>query len=121
MLKSIFRIVAKALWVLGRLTGRTYNEMNIIVYYFFIPYSWLWMLDAILGFHYCAIAGGVFYILMGLTIKNFSRFSDDLFNLSVKFLNSFNKYGSNYIVSSVWNCVAVPIVIYGVLIYFMCQ
>jgi hypothetical protein len=102
-------------------TGRTYNEMNIIVYYFMIPYSWLLMLDAIWGFHYCAIVGGVFYLLLWLAIKNFKSFSDDVFELSVKFLNSFNKYGSNYVASSVWICVAVPLVIYGVLIYFIIQ
>jgi hypothetical protein len=119
MLKIIFRIVAGVLWLLGRLMGFTYNEMNVIVYYFVIPYSWLLMLDAIFGFHYCAIFGGVFYFLLWLAIKNFRSFSDDLFDLSVRFLNSFNKYGSNYVASSVWICVAAPIVIYGVLIYYL--
>jgi hypothetical protein len=117
--KTIFRIVAGALWLMGRVTGRTYNEMNIIVYYFMIPYSWLLMLDAILEFHYCAIIGGVVYFLLWSAIKNFRSFSDHLFDLSVKFLNLFNKYGSNYVASSVWICVAVPLVIYGVLIYYM--
>ena len=119
MLKTIFRIVAGALWLMGRVTGRTYNEMNIIVYYFLIPYSWLLMLDAILGFHYCAIVGGVFYFLLWIAIKNLRLFCDDLFKLSEMFLNSFNKYGSNYVASSVWICVAVPLVIYGALIYYM--
>ena len=118
-MKTIFRIVAGALWLAGRLTGRTYNEMNIIVYYFLIPFSWLLMLDTIFGFHYCAIVGGIFYFLFWLAIKNFRAFSDDLFDLSERFLNSFNKYGSNYVASSVWICVAVPLVIYGFLIYYM--
>ncbi len=77
------------------------------------------MLDAILEFHYCAIIGGVVYFLLWSAIKNFRSFSDHLFDLSVKFLNLFNKYGSNYVASSVWICVAVPLVIYGVLIYYM--
>jgi hypothetical protein len=119
MLKSIFRIVAGALWLIGRLTRLTYNEINVIVYYFVIPYSWLLLLDAILGFHYCAIIGGVFYFLFWLAIKNFRSFCDDVFDLSERFLNSFNKYGSNYVASSVWICVALPIVIYGVLIYYL--
>jgi heme O synthase-like polyprenyltransferase len=119
MLKTIFRIVAGALWLMGRVTGRTYNEMNIIVYYFMIPYSWLLMLDAILGFHYCAIVGGVFYLLLWLAIKNFRSFSDDVFDFSERFLNSFNSYGSNYVASSVWLCVALPLAIYGVLFYYL--
>lgn len=119
MLKLIFRIVAVTLWWIGRLTGLTYNEINVIVYYFVIPYSWLLMLDAIFRFHYCAIIGGVFYFLFWLAIKNFRSFCDDVFDLSERFLNSFNKYGSNYTASSVWICVALPIVIYGVLIYYL--
>ena len=119
MFKIIFRIVAGALWLMGRLTGFTYNEMNVIVYYFVIPFSWLIMFDVIFGLHYCAIIGGVFYFSFWLAIKNFQIFCDDLFKLSEMFLNSFNKYGSNYVASSVWICVAVPVVIYGVLIYYM--
>lgn len=119
MLRIIFRIVSGALWLAGRLTGWTYNEMNIIVYYFLMPYSWLLMADTIFGFHYCAIVGGICYLIFWLAIKNFSAFSDDLFDLSERFLNSFNNYGSNYVASSVWICVAVPIVIYGLLLYYM--
>ncbi|MFM7015042.1 MAG: hypothetical protein ACKOX3_01830 [Bacteroidota bacterium] len=119
MIKKIFRIVAGALWLMGRFTGMTYNEMNIIVYYFVIPYSWLFMLDGIFGVHYCAMVGGVFYFLFWLAIKNFKSFCDDVFDLSVRFLNSFNKFGSNYVASSFWICVAIPILIYGLLIYYL--
>ena len=119
MLRIIFRIVAVSLWWIGRWTRLTYNEVNVIVYYFLIPFSWLLMLDAILGFHYCAIIGGAFYFLFWLAIKNFRSFCDDVFDLSVRFLNSFNKYGSNYTVSSVWICVAFPMVIYGFFIYYL--
>ena len=119
MNRIIFRIVAGSLWYIGRLTRLTYNEINVVVYYFVIPYSWLLMLDAIFGFHYCAIFGGVFYFLFWLAIKNFRSFSDYLFDLSVRFLNSFNKYGSNYVASSVWICVTIPMLIYGFFIYYL--
>ncbi len=115
----IFTLVANFLSYIGRITGRTYNEMNIIVYYFIIPFSWMWLLDIIFDFHYLKIALGVFTIGFAAGCRDFKKYSDWLFNKSRDFLNYFNRYGSNYIASSVWICVSVPLVIYGVLLYFV--
>ena len=49
MVKSIFFIVANSLLSIGRKTGLTYNEVNILVYYLLIPLSWTIMLDCWLG------------------------------------------------------------------------
>ena len=49
MMNSIFRIVANLLLHIGHITGLTYDEINIIVYYFLIPLSWLVLLDIIFG------------------------------------------------------------------------
>ncbi|MDR1983316.1 MAG: hypothetical protein LBQ28_00595, partial [Prevotellaceae bacterium] len=38
----VFPAVAAFLYGIALLTGLTYNEINIIVYYFVIPFSWLW-------------------------------------------------------------------------------
>jgi hypothetical protein len=117
----IFRIVANLLWRMGRITGFTYNEINIIVYYFLIPFSWLFLLDSIFHFHYLKI-GFIFYCLgFRMGCRDFRSYSDRLFDQSAAFLNYFNKFGSNYVASSVWICVAIPVVIYGVLIYFALQ
>ena len=43
----IFAIVAGAEHVIAKVTGLTYNEVNIIVYYLFIPLSWAVMIDYI--------------------------------------------------------------------------
>ena len=43
----IFAIVAGAEHLIARMTGATYNEVNIIVYYLVIPLSWTLMLDYI--------------------------------------------------------------------------
>jgi hypothetical protein len=115
----IFKIVANFLSYMGQITGRTYNEMNIIVYYFIIPFTWMWLLDIIFDFHYLKIAFGVFTIGFAAGCRDFRTYSDWLFNKSYVFLNYFNRYGSNYIASSVWICVSIPIVVYGVLLYFV--
>ena len=115
----IFKIVADSLSFISRKTGLTYNEINIIVYYFIIPFSWLVLLDIIFHFHYFKIAFGVFTFGFFVGCKNFRTYSDWLFDKSVAFLNYFNKYGSNYVKSSVWICVSLPIVIIIILLYFI--
>ncbi len=112
----IFKIVASSLSYISRKTGLTYNEINIIVYYFLIPFSWLFLLDIIFQFHYFKI-GIVFYTL-GFIVgcRNFKAYSDWLFGKSVSFLTYFNKLGISYITSSVWICVSLPLVIYAILL-----
>lgn len=115
----IFRIVANSLSIIGKKIGLTYNEVNIIVYYFIIPFTWLCLLDIIFNFHYFKIAFTIFTIGFIVGCRNFKTYSDWLFDKSVSFLNYFNKYGSNYITSSVWICVSLPIFIYAILIFFI--
>ena len=117
MIITIFGIVANALNYIARKTGCTYNEINILVYYFLIPFSWLCLLDAILETHVLKIGGVLLSIAFGLWCRNFRKFSDDLFEYSVRFLNYFNRFGSNYFASSVWICVALPFLIYGLLFW----
>ena len=43
----IFAVVAGLEHIIAKLTGATYNEVNIIVYYLIIPVSWAVMIDYI--------------------------------------------------------------------------
>ena len=119
MINRIFSFVAKSLYYIALKTGRTYNEINIILYYGCIPFSWLALIDYGLGVHYLKFAFLFVALVFMLGCRNFATFSDDLFLLSVRFLNYFNRFGSNYFATSVWICVALPIVIYAVLIYLI--
>ena len=56
----IFAVVAGVEHVIAKLTGLTYNEVNIIVYFLLIPFSWTVLID---------------YIAMLLTISQCCRFS----------------------------------------------
>ena len=49
MIKTIFSIVALGLNKIAKLLHLTYNEINIIVYYFLIPLSWTIILDVWIG------------------------------------------------------------------------
>ena len=117
--RLIFKIVAESLVFIGEKTGLTYNEINIIVYYFVVPFSWLYLLDVMFHFHYLKIAFAIFTLGFIVGCRNFKSYSDWLFDRSVSFLNYFNRYGSNYVASSVWICVAVPIAIYAILLYLI--
>ena len=118
-MKSIFNIVANSLDYLAKFFGLTYNQVNIIIYYFLIPLSWLVFIDIIIGGHFgvltfCAFSFGVF-----VGCGNFKTYCDKVFNASALFLSSFEKLGSDYVKSSVIICVLVPIIVYITLIYFV--
>ena len=119
MNRIIFKIVAEGLALIGEKTGLTYNEINIIVYYFLVPFSWLALLDVTFHFHNFKLAFAIFTLGFIVGCRNFRTYSDWLFDRSVCFLNYFNKFGGNYISSSVWICVAVPIAIYALLLYLV--
>ena len=112
MINSIFTIVASFLHWLSRLTGFTYNQINIIVYYFIIPFSWCVLLDVIFDFHFLKLGFLVFSLGFRIGCTDFKSYSDWAFKKSVQFLNYFNRFGSNYYKSSVWICVSLPIIIY---------
>jgi hypothetical protein len=119
MIKFVFNIVAKLLIKLSSLTGFTYNEINIIVYYFIIPFTWLVLLDVIFQSHILKLAFVVFCFGFYIGCRDFRNYSNWLFNKSVIFLNYFNKLGSNYYASSVWICVTLPLLIYVLLIFII--
>ena len=114
----IFALVAGLEHIIAKLTGLTYNEVNIIVYYLLIPLSWAVMIDYITGLPFLS----PIYIIAWIIFfwKDPMKFRDRCdwaFMKSVEFLLLFKKVGWNYIVSSVIICVVVPLLIYIELIY----
>jgi hypothetical protein len=119
MHERIFNRVVGVLMRYARFLKISYYEINIIVYYFLVPFSWLVLLDWIFNFHYMKIGFILFCIGFALICKDFSSFSIRLYKRSVDFLNYFNRFGGNYVASSVWICIVVPVLIYSTLIYFL--
>ena len=115
MVKIVFSLTVKLLSFIARKSNLTYNEINVIVYFFIIPFSWLVLLDYIFDFHYLKAAFGLMCFGFILGCRDFKTYSDWLFDKSVDFLNYFNRFGSNYEASSVWICVSIPILIYVML------
>ena len=114
----IFAIVAGVEHIIAKVTGMTYNEVNIIVYYLLIPLSWAVMIDYITMMPFLT----PMYIIVWVVFlwKDPMKFRDRcdwVFDKSVDFLLWFKKIGWNYVVSSVIICVVVPALIYVELIY----
>lgn len=117
MIQNSFNLTAKFLLQLAKITKLTYNEINIIVYYFIVPFSYLFLLDIIFGFHYLKISFVIFTLGFFTGCRNFKNYSDKLFRRSADFLLYFNRFGSNYEASSVIICLSLPLIVYIVLIY----
>ena len=109
----IFAIVAGVEHVIAKVTGMTYNEVNIIVYYLLIPLSWAVMIDYITMM---PILTPMYIIVWAVFLwKDPMKFRDRCdwaFMKSVDFLLWFKRIGWNYIVSSVIICVVIPALIY---------
>lgn len=114
-MQFIFGIIALGLLLGGRKVGRTYNEMNVIVYFGFIPFTWVTMVDYLVDWHWFKIGFTICCLLIWWQTPNFSKMCDNVFKKCVRFLKKFNQYGSNYVSTSVWICVAVPLMVYLVL------
>jgi hypothetical protein len=111
-IQFLFLTVAKSLYILAEKLKLSYNQINILVYYFVVPFVYLALLDRILGFHYLkivALLGFVGFFLMCRV--DFSVFSDQLFSRSVRFLRYFDRFGIGYASASIWICVVLPVLL----------
>lgn len=114
----IFAVVAGVEHVIAKLTGMTYNEVNIIVYYLLIPLSWAVMVDYITMQPFLSLMYIIAWVIfLWKDPMKFRDRCDWAFDKSVDFLLWFKKIGWNYVVSSVIICVVVPVLIYVELIY----
>ena len=114
----IFAVVAGVEHIVAKLTGATYNEINIIVYYLLIPLSWAAMVDYITMMPFLTpMYIFAWVIFLWKDQMKFRDRCDWAFDKSVEFLLYFKKIGWNYVVSSVIICVVVPVLIYIELIY----
>lgn len=114
-MQKLFDLTYQFLIFLSHLTGMSYKEINIVIWFICIPFSWAFLVDKIMDRNYCKIVFTAI-VLITLSLNNFSSFSNTLFNTSAQFLRNFDNVGSNYILSSVIICLMLPILIYIVLI-----
>ena len=115
---EIFDVIYKLLKWISALTGLSYREVNIVVYFIILPAFFLYLITRITKQKWFILG---FLILVGIvlaTIPDFKSFSNKLFDRSVDFLNWFEIIGLNYVQASVVICAFVPIVIIFFLYYY---
>ena len=120
-MNKIFIVVRDILVWLANISGFSYMAVNIIVYYFVIPFIYFIILDQILGSHYFKISFLIIISVTLLRIRDFELFSDWLFRKSADFLRSFSSIGMNYTVASVVICVFIPLALLLVLLFLAIQ
>jgi hypothetical protein len=121
MVERIFQWEVIQLLKLASMFKLSYHEINIILYFFVVPFSWFVMLDALFHLHYLKLSFAFFCIGFFTGCSDFKPFATSLYRKSVYFLLYFNRFGSNYIASSVLICLVIPICIYALLIYLLIQ
>jgi len=100
----VFTVVYSVLRWMSDVTGLSYNEINIIVFYFCIPAIFLFLIDRIIKRPVFAPSFIILSALFFVFIPSFREFSDRLFALSVNFLLWFSVIGWSYTVASVVMC-----------------
>ena len=120
-MNKIFIVVRDILEWLANISRFSYMAVNIIVYYFVIPFIYFIILDQILGAHYFKISFLIIISVTLLRIRDFELFSDWLFRKSADFLVSFSSIGMNYTVASVIICVFIPLAVFLVLFFLAIQ
>ncbi|MCC8120187.1 MAG: hypothetical protein LIP09_15795 [Bacteroidales bacterium] len=110
----IFAIVMMVLAGIAKLTGLTYNTVNILAYYLALPMAWAFMADRIIHWRlpWLTMAWTVVWIVIfAITAGHFQSWCDLAFQRSVDFLLWFKHWGWDYYRASVYICVLVPIVV----------
>ena len=115
----IFEFVAEFLVWLSEISGFSYKEINIIVYFMVIPLIYLYLIDRLIKKHYFKIGFLISIVCFFIFIKDFEKFSVKLFDGSVAFLNWFAIIGWNYIEASVIICVVFPLILLFSLLFLV--
>lgn len=113
-MNELFILTRDTLMICAEWTGLSYKEINVYVWYFCIPCSWALLLDLIVSGHR-AKTTAIVLGLAGLAALWVTDATAWLFDRSCEFLLLSN-IGGNYINASVWICLAVPLLVYAILI-----
>ncbi|ADV50519.1 hypothetical protein Celal_3249 [Cellulophaga algicola DSM 14237] len=113
----IFQAVYNILKWISKISGLTYHEVNIIIYYIIIPGFFVFLISRILKSKSLIFGFIVFVLFAIFIIPDFEKFATALFEHSVLFLNWFEYFGLNYVQASVVICVLIPILIIVLLTY----
>lgn len=113
-MQELFITTRDLLLDMASATGLTYKEVNVLVWYFFIPFTWAILFDLIVGRHRGKLVVGLISLIAGLTLYFASR-TEWLFDRSCELLLGSN-VGGSYVNASVVICLFVPLAVYLIMV-----
>lgn len=117
-MEEIFNLIYRFLKWLSSITGFTYHEVNIIIYFILIPAFFVFLISLLSKNKYWILGYLLIVAILLIIIPDFNVFSDVVFDKSVSFLNWFENLGLNYVQASVVICVIIPSLILIALVFF---
>jgi hypothetical protein len=106
MTNQIFTATVRILEKIGKYTKCTYNQVNVVVWYFILPTIWLIDINKIAALVYTAFCIGIY-----VGCNSFKTYCNNVFNKSVGFLLHFIRYRISYELSSIIFCLIIPAII----------
>ena len=110
-----FHIVYTCLEWMSQITGISYEIINVIIWYCFLPLIYFLLLDRILKTRFLTLSFVLFVGIFIATRQSPALFAEDLFDWSVEFLLGFSILGLNYDRASVFVCVFLPLLVFIIL------
>ena len=116
-MRFLFSFVAKTLHATAAKLNLTYEEVNVLAYYFLLPWIYALVIDSQWGIHGCKAVAALMTLLLLFPLSRFRSKSARLFQQSARFLDSLKVVGMDYVVASVVVCVFIPL---GFLMILIC-
>ncbi|MEL7500742.1 MAG: hypothetical protein AAFN77_24325 [Planctomycetota bacterium] len=113
-MQELFITTRDLLFEMANATGLSYKEINVLVWYFVIPFSWAVLFDVIVGKHRGTLVVGLISLVIG-ALLHFSGSTEWLFDRSCEFLVG-SEVGGSYVNASVIICLFVPLAIYAIMV-----
>lgn len=110
-----FYLVYISLQWLARMTGFSYEEINVVIWYLGVPLVYSILLDKIIRRPVFTPTLVTVATVLYFSLPNPSLFADRLFHGSVRFLESFSGIGVGYDAASVLICVWFPFIVFLIL------
>lgn len=105
MIQIIFDQTVLGLIWLGSVLGMSYEEVNVLIYFAFIPIAWSFMIGVI--YHIKPWIMQIVFASIGAAIYLIGI--DRIFNAGVEVENWLSIFGWDYYEASVYTCVIFPI------------
>lgn len=117
-MSPLFHLVYSALQYLSSVTGLSYELINVLIWYVFLPALFLFLIDQILKKVLLLPLYAAAIVILLFSVGDIEQFADRVFDWSVDFLLVFSKLGIDYDRASLIICILIPLLLFLALAFF---